>query len=334
MSMWHFLLGVPYHDSSSCRVSTISSFVSSPTITNVGASSFFADGMQVESAKVLFDFVEWSAGWYWRFEIRRKSRTECKHLRRARQVTAKRCVYPLVFPRTTRSGASPEMKSSKLGPFSKLCENLLLEEGRDDAEAVARQRLWMNEGELRRTLIKWAMFWCRDKREWTTRLCERKSWAFWGQVILLSGLTEGCHLFISRLLTKYQLEKFPDAFLTMNSLSRREEETLLKATKAHALQECDIFVRGKHICLALNLEINLLSSFLRIRRLRFWSNRFRSLEMQRPTTESPRLHGSIVIHFFHPCSRIDFWTSTAPEPMEEVRREYIRLRNQRQEASS
>jgi len=30
----------------------------------------------------------------------------------------------------------------------------------------------------------------------------------------------------------------------MNALSRREEETLLKATKARALQECDDVVKG------------------------------------------------------------------------------------------
>ena len=30
----------------------------------------------------------------------------------------------------------------------------------------------------------------------------------------------------------------------MNALSRREEDTLLKATKAHALKECDPLVKG------------------------------------------------------------------------------------------
>ena len=32
----------------------------------------------------------------------------------------------------------------------------------------------------------------------------------------------------------------------MNALSRREEETLLKATKTHALKECDPLVKGAH----------------------------------------------------------------------------------------
>ncbi len=30
----------------------------------------------------------------------------------------------------------------------------------------------------------------------------------------------------------------------MNALSRREEDTLLKATKARALKECDALVKG------------------------------------------------------------------------------------------
>ena len=30
----------------------------------------------------------------------------------------------------------------------------------------------------------------------------------------------------------------------MNALSRREEDTLMKATKAHALKECDPLVKG------------------------------------------------------------------------------------------
>lgn len=34
----------------------------------------------------------------------------------------------------------------------------------------------------------------------------------------------------------------------MNALSRREEETLLKTTKARALKECDSVVRGNHYC--------------------------------------------------------------------------------------
>ncbi|KAF8203674.1 hypothetical protein BJ912DRAFT_1018426 [Pholiota molesta] len=34
----------------------------------------------------------------------------------------------------------------------------------------------------------------------------------------------------------------------MNALSRREEETLLKATKAHAMKECDNIVKEFAAC--------------------------------------------------------------------------------------
>jgi hypothetical protein len=35
----------------------------------------------------------------------------------------------------------------------------------------------------------------------------------------------------------------------MNTLSRREEDALLKATKARALKECDAVVKGMYACL-------------------------------------------------------------------------------------
>lgn len=48
---------------------------------------------------------------------------------------------PLVFPRTTRLGTSPAIKSSSAGPSSKVLRN---EEGRDEVagvvDAVARPR--------------------------------------------------------------------------------------------------------------------------------------------------------------------------------------------------
>ena len=34
----------------------------------------------------------------------------------------------------------------------------------------------------------------------------------------------------------------------MNALSRREEDTLLKTTKARALKECDPVVKGLYFC--------------------------------------------------------------------------------------
>jgi COX assembly protein 1 len=39
----------------------------------------------------------------------------------------------------------------------------------------------------------------------------------------------------------------------MSTLSRREEETLLKTTKAHALKECDTLVKGALTAMSLSL---------------------------------------------------------------------------------
>jgi COX assembly protein 1 len=41
----------------------------------------------------------------------------------------------------------------------------------------------------------------------------------------------------------------------MNTLSRREEETLMKATKARALDECRDLVKGSEICVQLDWEM-------------------------------------------------------------------------------
>lgn len=43
----------------------------------------------------------------------------------------------------------------------------------------------------------------------------------------------------------------------MNALSRREEDTLMKATKAHALKECDSLVKGaRNTCIfTINLDM-------------------------------------------------------------------------------
>jgi len=82
----------------------------------------------------------------------------------------------------------------------------------------------------------------------------------------------------------------------MNALSRREEDNLLKSTKARALRECDALVKefadcssGRTISVA-------------------WACREHLKKLQ-------------------DC----MFQYTGPEPMEEVRREYLRLRDQQQE---
>ncbi|KAF9474479.1 hypothetical protein BDN70DRAFT_815651 [Pholiota conissans] len=81
----------------------------------------------------------------------------------------------------------------------------------------------------------------------------------------------------------------------MNALSRREEETLLKTTKAHAMKECDNIVKacasGRTVSVA-------------------WSCREELKHVQ-----------DCMVQF------------TGPEPMEQVRKEYLRLRNIEQQKS-
>jgi len=78
----------------------------------------------------------------------------------------------------------------------------------------------------------------------------------------------------------------------MNSLSRREEETLLKTTKAHALRECDVVVKEFAAC-ASGRTISVA-----------WACRNQLKQVQ-----------DCMVQF------------TGSEPMEQVRKEYLRLRN-------
>jgi len=85
----------------------------------------------------------------------------------------------------------------------------------------------------------------------------------------------------------------------MNALSRREEEALLKATKAAALKNCDPVVKAFADC-ASGRIISVA-----------WACRDKLNEVQ-----------SCMIQF------------TGPEPMEKVQREYMRLRKEQQEKFS
>lgn len=62
----------------------------------------------------------------------------------------------------------------------------------------------------------------------------------------------------------------------MNALSRREEDTLLKTTKARALKECDPVVKGTYSCHQLLLDR---LNRIRIRGMRHWSYCFDGLGM-------------------------------------------------------
>jgi len=82
----------------------------------------------------------------------------------------------------------------------------------------------------------------------------------------------------------------------MNALSRREEETLLKTTKARALQECDPVVKEFAEC-AMGRTVSVA-----------WACKDKLKRVQ-----------ECMIQY------------TGPEPMEIVRAEYLRLRDQQRE---
>jgi len=84
----------------------------------------------------------------------------------------------------------------------------------------------------------------------------------------------------------------------MNALSRREEDTLLKTTKARALKECDAVVKDFAEC-ATGRTVSVA-----------WACKAKYKEVQ-----------DCMLQF------------TGPDAMETVRREYLRLRNQQADVS-
>ncbi|KAF7785039.1 hypothetical protein Agabi119p4_1204 [Agaricus bisporus var. burnettii] len=82
----------------------------------------------------------------------------------------------------------------------------------------------------------------------------------------------------------------------MNALSRREEETLLKTTKARALKECDVVVKEFAECAS-----------------------GRTVSIAWACRDKLKVVQDCMLQF------------TGPEPMEKVRKEYLRLRNQQRE---
>lgn len=120
---------------------------------------------------------------------------------------------------------------------------------------------------------------------------------------------------------------------TMNALSRREEETLLKTTKARALKECDALVKSMHqfvphksFLIWQHFQVSrtapLAAQFL-------WSGH---------VSRSTRIYKIVCcISEFSTLPLVFGWCdscvfrSTGPEPMEIVRAEYLRLRKQQME---
>jgi len=84
----------------------------------------------------------------------------------------------------------------------------------------------------------------------------------------------------------------------MNALSRREEDTLVKTTKARALKECDPIVKEFAECAT-----------------------GRTVSVAWACKEKYKAVQDCVVQY------------TGPEPMRTVREEYLRLRNQQQQST-
>lgn len=86
--------------------------------------------------------------------------------------------------------------------------------------------------------------------------------------------------------------KGPDR-LVMNTLSRREEDTLLKQTKTSALKECDPVVKGKALTSHVFSTVSD-SLYFRICAVRRRAHFFCSMGVQAEVQGGSRLHASVV----------------------------------------
>jgi len=83
----------------------------------------------------------------------------------------------------------------------------------------------------------------------------------------------------------------------MSTLSRREEDTIFKATKANALRECDGLVKGTFMVTCLIPESHLLHSICRVRCRTY---RFSRLGLQGEVQRRSGLRLSVVRIIFNP----------------------------------
>jgi COX assembly protein 1 len=116
----------------------------------------------------------------------------------------------------------------------------------------------------------------------------------------------------------------------MSTLSRREEETLFKATKANALKECDHLVKGMFIFISTCLILELHSP-CSICRVCIRTDRFSRLGVQTKVQRRSGLYISVVSLMVEKSTLVTHMLqSTRPESMQLVRDEYLRLRKEQQ----
>jgi hypothetical protein len=175
-----------------------------------------------------------------------------------------------------RSGTLPEMKSSSDGPSANVSVKVdPFNADGPEVVGVASERACL-ETEMRTT------------REYLRR-ADIASWKNVGGTTLGHGMKD------RKLGSIGPLFHSPPA---MSTLSRREEETLLKTTKAHALKECDPLVKGAvAILMCITPDLYLSCS---ICRLCSWTYCFSGLGLQGKVPRSSGMYVPVVSPFFSP----------------------------------
>ena len=122
-----------HHDGGRCGFPSLlgHAFLASPAVANIRTPCLLADSMQTKPTQVVLDLRERLSLGDGRLEVRRQARATPRS-GTAKAEAVDQATYALVFPSTTLSGVSPDMKSSKEGPESSVSLKLFA--------GVARQR--------------------------------------------------------------------------------------------------------------------------------------------------------------------------------------------------
>ena len=217
-----------YHDGRSrCTLALFRgcTILSAPAVPDIRTPRFLTHRMQPQSSEVLLNLVERCASWYGCLEVRRQAGATSGS---GYYLLASSATYVFLLPSTIRSGTSPEMKWSSDGP----CSSVSVNRAFFDAGVASERICFDTETRMRRG----------------TRGGLRM-----GDIQVVCACVLGVLLVpvASRLSRKARFLNQPrsrgplrQSPTRMSTLSRREEDTLFKATKAHALKECDPLVKG------------------------------------------------------------------------------------------
>lgn len=255
-----------------------------------------------------------------------------------------------MFPSTTLSGASPAMKSSNDGPLLRVEVNEVFVRGGTEA-TVANERMavpqdrWRSncgsEVEMAKVIVIPLKNHVEMRRERGQRpgQCsnslerQNKSGQDRDDGVVCQGRLIRTQTILC-LIRSTQPVHHPSGDGAMNALSRREEDTLMKATKANALKECDPLVkRMRNLLICLHLKPKRGST---------WSQNLRNVQLgglfPSPGLVGPNTRKFRIVFLNCACfplirmgilgADVGWCPSTGPEKMKVIREEYLRLRDQ------